>query len=162
VKTTSFEAHNAIRLLRSIVAADGMAGVTVAASFDINRGLEIDAVEACELETHGRAVSVPAEALSAGADGVRVLAKLGRPLPRWQVHIVGDQGACVPFANAVVVFAAAADAASPCHTPPRPAMACCTDWPADSNACVTPPSICVGSRSPNCPEPNVPSASVTG
>jgi fatty-acyl-CoA synthase len=70
-----------------------MAGVTVAASFDINRGLEIDAVEACELETDGRAVAVPAEALRAGADGVRVLAKLGRLLPRWQVRIVGDQGA---------------------------------------------------------------------
>jgi len=77
---------------RSIVAADGMAEVTVAASFEINRGLEIDAVEARALETDDRAVPIPTNVPRPSADGVRVLAKLGRPLPGLEVRIVGDQG----------------------------------------------------------------------
>jgi fatty-acyl-CoA synthase len=81
---------------RSIVAADGMAEVTVAASFEINRGLEIDAVEARALETDDRAVPIPTNAPCPSADGVRVLAKLGRPLPGLEVRIVGDQGGVLP------------------------------------------------------------------
>jgi fatty-acyl-CoA synthase len=77
---------------RSIVPADGMAEVTVAASFEINRGLETDAVEARALETDGRAVPIPTDVPRPSADKVRVLAKLGRPLPGLEVRIVDDQG----------------------------------------------------------------------
>jgi fatty-acyl-CoA synthase len=78
---------------RSIVAADGMAEVTVAASFEINRGLEIDAVEARALEVDGRAVPVTTDVRRQSTDGVRVLVKLGRPLPGLEVRVVGERGA---------------------------------------------------------------------
>jgi fatty-acyl-CoA synthase len=77
----------------SIVAANGMAEATVAASFEVDRGLETDVVEARALEACGRAI--PAHTNDAGAEShqVRVLARLGRPLPGLEVRVVGQGGA---------------------------------------------------------------------
>src|ERR1700744_137868 len=68
----------------------------------------------------------------------------------------------LPLDNTVAVFATADEAAEPCHRPPTPPRACCNACPADSIVWATPPNIAVGSRSPNCPDPNVPIISTTG
>jgi fatty-acyl-CoA synthase len=77
----------------SIVAANGMAEATVAASFEIGRGLETDTVEAHSLESGGRLIPVPAQDPRQGSHQVRVLARLGRPVRGLEVRIVGDDGA---------------------------------------------------------------------
>jgi fatty-acyl-CoA synthase len=76
----------------SIVAADGMAEATLAASFEINRGLETDVVEARSLESSGRAIPVPHLDPPRGSRCVHVLARLGRPLPGLEVRVVADGG----------------------------------------------------------------------
>jgi fatty-acyl-CoA synthase len=77
---------------RSIVAASGMAEVTVAASFDIDRGLEVDQVNIRALQTDGRAVPIPTDVARRQVGEVRLLAKLGRPLPGFEARVVGERG----------------------------------------------------------------------
>jgi fatty-acyl-CoA synthase len=98
----------------SIVAADGMAEVVVAASFDINRGLDIDVVEARALETDGHAIPIPTTELGPNADSVRMLVKLGRPLRGLEVRIVGDGGA-VLAQRAVGEIQLRGTSVSPCY-----------------------------------------------
>lgn len=78
---------------RSFVAANGLAEATVAVSFEINRGLQTDLVEAGPLETEGRAIQAPANDFRRNNHRVRQLTRLGTPLPGLDARVVGDDGA---------------------------------------------------------------------
>jgi fatty-acyl-CoA synthase len=78
---------------RSIVAAYGMAESTVTASFEINRGLEVEVVDAYALETERRAVPVSQGDPRWDSGQIRELARLGSPIAGVQARIVDDTGA---------------------------------------------------------------------
>jgi fatty-acyl-CoA synthase len=80
---------------RSMVAAYGMAESTVTASFEINRGLEVDVVDAYVLETEGRAVSVAGKDLRRGDNHIRGLARLGSPIAGVLARVVDASGAAL-------------------------------------------------------------------
>ncbi|MDR7302656.1 fatty acyl-AMP ligase [Haloactinomyces albus] len=71
-----------------VVCAFGMAEVTLAVSFaPLNRGIELDTVDAAELEKRRRAKPVDAESAHA-----RRFAVLGRALPGLEIEVVDDSG----------------------------------------------------------------------
>lgn len=71
-----------------VVAAFGMAESTLAVSFAaLNRGLELDVIDADQLERSGAAIRVEPEAPKA-----RQFALLGRPLPDLEVDVIDSAG----------------------------------------------------------------------
>jgi fatty-acyl-CoA synthase len=75
----------------SVLAAYGMAETALGVSFaPVEHGLEIDTIDAEQLEAHRRAVPVDA---GAAGRGIRRFPLLGPPLPGIEVRVVGDDGA---------------------------------------------------------------------
>ncbi|MBO0875891.1 MAG: AMP-binding protein, partial [Pseudonocardia sp.] len=77
-----------------VVAAYGMAETVLGVSFaKADTGLEVDTIDADELEAHRRAVPVdPATAAEPAASAVRRFPLLGPPLPGLQARVVDDSG----------------------------------------------------------------------
>jgi fatty-acyl-CoA synthase len=74
---------------RSVLAAYGMAETALGVSFaPIDTGLEVDEIDAEQLEAHRRAVPAGADP----AAGRRAFPKLGPPLPGIEVRAVADDG----------------------------------------------------------------------
>jgi fatty-acyl-CoA synthase len=89
----SFTAAGARFGLRAdcVVAAYGMAETALGVSFaPVETGLEVDTIDADELEAHRRAVSVDVQAEPDRA--VRRFPLLGRPLPGLTARVVDDEG----------------------------------------------------------------------
>ena len=74
----------------SVVAAYGMAETSLAVSFaPLDTGLQVDTIDADQLEAHRRAVPAPADLKGAA---VRRFPLLGPPLPGLQARVVDDDG----------------------------------------------------------------------
>ncbi|MCO1659967.1 fatty acyl-AMP ligase [Pseudonocardia humida] len=75
----------------SVLAAYGMAETALGVSFaPVEQGLQVDAIDAEQLEAHRRAVPVAA---GATGRGVRRFPLLGPPLPGIEARVVGEDGA---------------------------------------------------------------------
>lgn len=84
----------------SVVPAYGMAEATVAASFELSRGLHTEVIDVEVLRAEGRAVPAqacqPAQRSSTVPRGACELVRLGRPLAGLAARVVDKRGALVP------------------------------------------------------------------
>jgi fatty-acyl-CoA synthase len=81
----------------SIAAAYGMAEVTVAASFELGRGLQTDVLDGGALLADRRAIRVPEpDQCNTMPRGTCELVRLGRPLPGLSARVVDGRGAVMP------------------------------------------------------------------
>ncbi len=88
----------------AFVACYGMAECSLAVSFSaLNRGLELDCVDADELALKNRAV--PCDSTQKASDhNIKTFVKCGKPLPQYEIEVRDSRGAVLPERHCGLLF----------------------------------------------------------